>query len=97
MSNEQLNAFLAKISSDPDLQERLKAQTDPIEVAAIAREHGLNVSSDSLLQLAHGAPVELNDSELENVTGGSMCTASTNGCEGVTVVFSILTVLDSGC
>ena len=64
MSEEQLEAFLAKVQSDASLQEQLKAEgADPI---AIAKAAGFTITQQDLLRQAS----ELSDAELESVAGG---------------------------
>ena len=64
MSEEQLEAFLAKVQSDASLQEQLKAEgADPI---AIAKAAGFTITQQDLLRQAS----ELSDEELEGVSGG---------------------------
>ena len=40
MSDEQLNAFLEKVKSDTELQEKLKAAASPEAAIEIAKEAG---------------------------------------------------------
>ena len=65
MSEEQLKAFIAKVQSDPSLQEKLKAAKSPEDVVSIAKEHGHEFSADHLSQLS--------EEELEGVSGGCHC------------------------
>ena len=64
--NENLKAFLAKVSVDAQLIERLKAAKDYDEILALAKELGLE------LTLADIEPenVELSEDELNAVSGG---------------------------
>ena len=67
MSEEQLKAFIAKVQSDPSLQEQLKAEgADPVAIAKAAgfsittedlKEHRQNLSDDDLEAVAGGAEV----------------------------------------
>ena len=66
MSEEQLKAFLEKVKSDTNLQEKLKAADDAEAVAEIAKEAGFSISVDDITQ----AQSELSDEELEGVAGG---------------------------
>ena len=63
MSLEQLNAFLAKVKGDSNLQDKLKAAKSSDEVVSIAKEHGHEFNSDHLS--------ELSEEELEGVAGGA--------------------------
>ena len=61
MSEEQLKAFIAKVQSDPSLQEQLKAEgADPV---AIAQAAGFEVTTEDHQRT-------LSDEELEAVSGG---------------------------
>ena len=66
MSEEQLKAFLEKVKSDTNLQEKMKAADDAEAVAEIAKEAGFSISVDDITQ----AQFELSDQELEGVAGG---------------------------
>ena len=48
MSEEQLKAFLARIKSDVDLQDKLRALTTPDEAVAMAKEAGFVISEAEL-------------------------------------------------
>jgi len=68
MSEEQLNAFLAKLADDPALQERLKQDdADPI---AIAKEAGFDVRQADLIRYQARKSLDLADEELEQLAGG---------------------------
>ena len=64
MSEEQLRAFIAKVQSDPSLQEQLKSEgADPI---AIAKAAGFEVTTEDL----NSHRQNLTEDELEGVAGG---------------------------
>lgn len=65
MSEEQLKAFLARIKSDVDLQDKLRALTTPDEAVAMAKEAGFVIPKAEL-----EAQLEVSDDELERLTGG---------------------------
>ena len=67
MSEEQLKAFLEKVKSDTNLQEKLKAADDAEAVAEIAKEAGFSISVDDLT-----TTIELSEEELEGVAGGTL-------------------------
>ena len=69
MSEEQLNAFLEKVKSDAELQEKLKASADANAVVAIAKEAGFSITAEDI-QSMQSATVELSNDELEQVAGG---------------------------
>ena len=71
MSLEQLNAFLAKVKGDSNLQDKLKAAKSSDEVLSIAKEHGHEFNSDHLS--------ELSEEELEGVAGGGCLTVWVRG------------------
>ena len=69
MSEEQLKAFLEKVKSDTELQEKLKASADADAnaVVAIAKEAGFSITAEDIQSM----PVkELSDEELEGAAGG---------------------------
>ena len=76
MSEDQLKAFLEKVKSNTELQEKLKAEgADPV---AIAKEAGFMISVDDL----KNAQSEISNEELEGVAGGGFqldCWLSING------------------
>jgi predicted ribosomally synthesized peptide with nif11-like leader len=67
MSEEQLKAFLEKVQSDTELQEKLKAATNADEPIVIAKEAGFEISLDDL----KSAQSEISDEELEEASGGT--------------------------
>ena len=67
MSEEQLKAFLEKVQSDTELQEKLKAATNAHEPIVIAKEAGFKISIDDL----KSAQSEISDEELEEASGGT--------------------------
>ena len=69
MSEEQLKAFLEKVKSDAELQEKLKASADANAVVAIAKEAGFSITAEDI-QSMQSATVELSDAELEDAPGG---------------------------
>ncbi|MDC3044326.1 Nif11-like leader peptide family natural product precursor [bacterium] len=70
MSEEQLNAFLEKVKSDAELQEKLKASADANAVVAIAKEAGFSITAEDI-QSMQSATIELSDEELEGAAGGT--------------------------
>ena len=66
MSEEQLKAFIERITADTSLQEKLIAAADLDAVLAIAKEAGLSISADDL----KNAQLEISEQELEGATGG---------------------------
>ena len=71
MSQDQLEAFIAKVQTDPSLQEQLKAEgADPV---AIAKAAGFTFKQQDL----HRGASELSDEELEGVSGGTGTTQTT--------------------
>ena len=64
MSEEQLNAFIAKVQGDPSLQEQLKAEG--ADVVAIAKAAGFSITTEDLKT----ARQTLSDDDLEGAAGG---------------------------
>jgi predicted ribosomally synthesized peptide with nif11-like leader len=66
MSEDQLRAFLAAISTEQGLQEALQQAATPSDVVKIAQQFGFAVEIDGLQSLQ----AELTDAELEGISGG---------------------------
>ena len=66
MTEEQLNAFLAKVMADTGLQQKLNEATSPEEFIAVAKSAGYSVTAEALSE----ATSNLSDSELEAAAGG---------------------------
>ena len=68
MSEEQLKAFLEKVKSDTELQEKLKAATTPEAGLEIAKKAGFSITSEDI-------PIynlsTVSDEELEGAAGGA--------------------------
>ena len=69
MSEEQFKAFLEKVKSDTELQEKLKAATTPEAAGEIAKDAGFSITAEDI-QSMQSATVELSDAELEGAAGG---------------------------
>lgn len=48
MTEEQLNAFLAKVMADTGLQQKLNEATSPDEFIAVAKSAGYSVTAEAL-------------------------------------------------
>ena len=72
MSEEQLTALLAKLKEDAGLREKLKGAADLDAAVAMAKEAGFEVSKADWLKFhtKQNGLTELNDEELERVSGG---------------------------
>ena len=70
MSEEQLDALLAKLKDDTGLQEKLKGAADLDAVLVIAKEAGFDVSKADWLKYQAQRTLELSDEDLEKVAGG---------------------------
>ena len=70
MSDEQLSAFLAAVTEDAELQEKLKGAADLDAAVAIARDAGFDVSKEDCLKYQAEQAPEMSDEELAGVTGG---------------------------
>ena len=69
MSEEQLNAFLEKVKSDTEMQDKLKAAASPEAAIEIAKEAGFSINAEDI-QSMQSATAELSDEELEGAAGG---------------------------
>ena len=69
MSEEQLNAFLEKVKSDTELQNKLNGAADADTVMEIAKEAGFLIAAEDF-QSMQSATAELSDEELEEAAGG---------------------------
>ena len=69
MSEEQLKAFLEKVKSDIELQEKLKAAASPEAAIEIAKAAGFAITVEDI-QSMQSSTVELSDEELEGAAGG---------------------------
>ena len=69
MSEEQLKAFLEKVKSDTELQEKLKAAGSNEAALEIAKEAGFAITAEDI-QSMQSATVEVSDEELEGAAGG---------------------------
>ena len=74
MPEEQLKAFLEKVKSDTELQEKLKAAASPEAALQIAKEAGFSITAEDI-QSMQSATV---DEELESAAGGR---PGTNWCQ----------------
>jgi len=70
MSEEQLAALLAKLKGDAGFREKLQGAGDLDAAIALAKEAGFDVSKEDWLKFQAKQSHELNDNELENVSGG---------------------------
>tara|TARA_B100002051_G_scaffold276463_1_gene324745 strand:+ start:363 stop:668 length:306 start_codon:yes stop_codon:yes gene_type:complete len=69
MSEDQLKAFLERVQSDVELQEKVKAAASPQAVIEIALAAGFSISADDI-QSTPPKSAELSDQELEAAAGG---------------------------
>jgi predicted ribosomally synthesized peptide with nif11-like leader len=72
MSEEQLKAFLEKVKSDTELQEKLKAATSPEAGLEIAKDAGFSITSEDIQSMQSETA---SDEELEGAAGGQ------SGCQ----------------
>ena len=75
MSEEQLNAFLEKVKTDTESQDKLKAAASPEAAIEIAKEAGFAITAEDI-QSMQSATVELSDEELEGAAGGFLMITS---------------------
>jgi predicted ribosomally synthesized peptide with nif11-like leader len=71
MSQDQLNALLAKLNEETSLRERLQSAADINEVVTIAKEHGYTIDADDVMKYQNDQSADLSDAELEKVAGGA--------------------------
>ena len=69
MSEEQLKAFLEKVKSDTELQEKLKAAASPEAGLEIAKDAGFSITAEDI-QSVQSQSGEVSDDELEGASGG---------------------------
>ena len=69
MSEKQLKAFLEKVKSNTELQDKLKAAASLEAAVEIAKEAGFAITAEDIRSM-QSATVELSDEELEGVAGG---------------------------
>ena len=69
MSLEQLDAFLAKSRSEPELQARLQEGVDLEAFLALAREQGFTVEESDVIAAQQRAEADLSDAELQRRAG----------------------------
>ena len=67
MSEEQLKAFLEKVKSDTELQEKLKAATTPEAGLEIAKDAGFSITTEDIQSMQSA---RVSDEELEGAAGG---------------------------
>ena len=70
MSEEQLKAFLEKVKSDTELQEKLKAAGSNEAAIEIAKAAGFAITTEDI-QLMQSQSREVSDNELEAAAGGN--------------------------
>ena len=80
MSAEQLTAFRKLVDENESVQEQLHAGAaeGEIDLPAVAKEHGFEVTADDLIGFANdedAGGLELTDFELSQVSGGLACAA----------------------
>ncbi len=68
MSEEQLNAFIAKVQAETSLQEQLTAEG--ADVIAIAQKAGFTINTEDIKSYVDSYASELSEEELESVAGG---------------------------
>ena len=74
MSADQLAAFIEKVKSDTELQEKLQATTSPDVVVEIASAAGFSITSEDVQSIKTESS-ELSDSDLEGASGGNVSAA----------------------
>ncbi|MCX6433781.1 MAG: Nif11-like leader peptide family RiPP precursor [Actinobacteria bacterium] len=77
MSQDQLDALIARLASDPAFAAALGAATTPEDAQRIAAEHGFDVTPSELDAVSVD---ELSDAVLEGVAGGDRPTLIGYNC-----------------
>ena len=72
MSEEQLSALLARLKEDVGLQEKFKGAADLDAALEIALDAGFDISKADLLSFQSMQSGDLSDTDLENVSGGTI-------------------------
>jgi len=70
MSEEQLNAFLAKLQGDTLLQAKLEKATNLEATLTLIKEAGFDVSKDDWLSYEANQSSVLDDDSLDDIQGG---------------------------
>ena len=71
MSQENINAFIAKVQSDSGLLEQMKNVSEADGPIAIAKSAGFEITAGDLIRQQAKIASELSDDELEKVAGGT--------------------------
>ena len=74
MSQDQLDALIARLASDPAFASALAAATTAQDAQRVAAEHGFDVTPSELA--AASSESELSDEDLERVAGGDVTAAT---------------------
>ena len=93
MSEEQLKAFLEKVKSDTELQEKLKAAASPEAGLEIAKAAGFSITSEDIQSKRDS--IEVSDEELEGAAGGTSISIPIAG--GIMVAGTLLTIHVTNC
>jgi predicted ribosomally synthesized peptide with nif11-like leader len=70
MSEDHLNAFLAKLANTPSLQEKLQGSADLDAAVTLAKDAGFEVSKADWLRYQAKQTLALSDEELESLAAG---------------------------
>lgn len=70
MSQDQIDALVARLASDPAFASALDSAPTPEDAQRIAAEHGFDVTTGELA--AASTDSELSDADLEAVSGGTV-------------------------
>ena len=89
MSQQTLNAFIAKVQTDNGLLDQMKVATDAAAAIAIAKTAGFEITAADLIRHQAAVVNELSDEELEGVAGGF-------GADTVFILFTAGFAITSG-
>ena len=79
MSQDQLDALLTRLASDPTFAASLAAATTVEDAQQIAAKHGFDVTSTELTSVASDG--NLTDADLEAVAGGGVVNTKQKGLQ----------------
>jgi predicted ribosomally synthesized peptide with nif11-like leader len=81
MSQDQIDAIIARLDSDPGFAQAMSSALTTGDAVAVAASHGFTISADDLTVAL--LERELSDADLENVAGGSSeLSAQAGSCDG---------------
>lgn len=77
---QAMKDLLAKLSKNGKLREKLRGAIDVDRVAAIAKEAGIEISSQQISEFVSSRVVVLSDEDLDQMAGQSKARQPARGC-----------------